>query len=87
MNISHFKYDNISFIKRGIVKNRKKRISDIFIQILYKCRDENCTVPFDNIELDVFYHGFKIDHQNKTSPIYPNDQMFGRFLQYSIENQ
>ena len=83
LNNSDFYNDKISFIKRG--KHLKRRISDIDFQILYKCQDENCTVPFEYISLYVVYRGFVIDHQNKTTPIYPYDNLFAGNFKYFVE--
>ena len=84
LNFSELVEDKVSFISRG--KPHTKRISDINLQILYKCRDENCTVPFDQIYLYVFYYGFIIDHQNETSPIYLYDKIYAKRFFYSYQN-
>ena len=75
-------YDNIrlyepmsgSFLDKNVFFRRK--VNGLFLDVLYKCRNENCSDYYDfikgiknNYYLIVEYEGFRLDHQNKNGPI------------------
>ena len=81
---------NEQIISRGILSN--KRTTDFsHISILYKCNDikdindtDECQIPIDVVRLQIKYNGFKLDHQNSTSPLYiPEDMHFSTNITFS----
>ena len=59
-------------------KSHKLRLKDIDWYIAYECLDDNETqclnelymLGYRSIALRLYYNGFTLDHQNKTSPLY-----------------
>ena len=72
--------ENIVLMNNALTKGNKTiieideieelKFSDINMGILYKCKNEDCEIPFNNFYLKVIYQGFIINHQNKSAPIY-----------------
>ena len=84
-----FRYENGSFIKNGsiLLTNYdgqplphvlKKRASELKFLMFYKCEDQNCTVDLSYIFCDLYYSGYKLDHQGK-KPIYFGEQSLYSF--------
>jgi hypothetical protein len=51
----------------------KKKVTDFYIVVYYKCDDENCTLPFDTRILKFWfsfvYESYSLEHQNTNSPL------------------
>ena len=62
-------YDYTQQNMTEIPKVFKKRASDLKVLILYKCPDKNCTVNMSSISCELYYSGYKLDHQGE-KPIY-----------------
>ena len=73
-----------------------RNISEVNLLIVYDCLDENET-ECNNIKLNddsnnqiyfnMIYNGFKIDHQNKTAPLYRKSNSASSMLYLSIETK
>ncbi len=72
------RYNNILFSQVNTSTCQNIKITDLNWMIVYDCLDKNdteCEInPYllhsETISLNMYFNGFVLDHQNKTSPLY-----------------
>ena len=81
-NIKLFEFYEQKFFDGNIVKN----VTSFYIVALYKCDDENCTIPIENtrdlmFNFSMIYNTSIINHQNPNSAI---EKRYTLFYNYFI---
>ena len=79
-NIKLFEFYEKKFFDEVIIKN----VTSFYVLALYKCDDENCTIPIKNtkyldFKFSMIYNTSIINHQNQNSPL---EKIYGIFYNY-----